>query len=370
VIVLDTTPIFAFSRNGAANELMYNHGIHGVQDLCNVLRQSGKHYMIEAGHWRHSDVVERICRRVERLRSGQIMRNTRVGLIGEPFPGMGDIRVTRRALENDLGLIVVQAPARELLRYTPGSDCPSVQREIDADREIFGCGVESPDLHRESIRVGLGLRGWIEENRLDAFTMNALSFGSLDRQGPIPFLEASKAMARGIGYSGEGDVLAAALSAICLRRFGDATFTEMFCPDWENNRILLSHTAEFNHRLAAEKPTLIAKPYPLLGVSSVVAVGALRCGVATLVNLATFGNHESRRYQLIVIPGKIAAEKSTAMGQVIRAWFEPRMSLQDFLPRYSYLGGTHHVVLVYGDEAEELRRIGEDSNWDVYRLGC
>ncbi|MCL4377237.1 MAG: hypothetical protein M1409_02460 [Actinobacteria bacterium] len=33
----------------------------------------------------------------------------------------------------------------------------------------------------------------------------------------IPFLEASKSMARGIGYAGEGDVLTAALTGSLIR---------------------------------------------------------------------------------------------------------------------------------------------------------
>ncbi len=65
----------------------------------------------------------------------------------------------------------------------------------------------------------------------------------------VPFLEASKAMARGTGYAGEGDVLTALLVAAVAAGFPETTFTEMFCPDWENGTVFLSHMGEVNWRL-------------------------------------------------------------------------------------------------------------------------
>ena len=59
ILVLDTTPTFDFGFGQDAGEIMDNHGIHGVQDLCNLLIRRGKPFRIEAGHWRRSDVLAR-----------------------------------------------------------------------------------------------------------------------------------------------------------------------------------------------------------------------------------------------------------------------------------------------------------------------
>ena len=58
LIVLDTTPDWAFGADQSPDAIMYNHGIHGVQDLCNLLLRHGKAFQIEAGHWQHSDVLD------------------------------------------------------------------------------------------------------------------------------------------------------------------------------------------------------------------------------------------------------------------------------------------------------------------------
>ena len=62
----------------------------------------------------------------------------------------------------------------------------------------------------------------------------------------MPFLEISRLMERGIGYAGEGDVLTAALVGALMKVYAETTFTEMFCPDWKGNSIMLSHMGEIN----------------------------------------------------------------------------------------------------------------------------
>ena len=42
IVVLDTTPGYAFGPTTDPAEIMYNHGIHGVQDMCNLLIRNGK----------------------------------------------------------------------------------------------------------------------------------------------------------------------------------------------------------------------------------------------------------------------------------------------------------------------------------------
>ena len=37
VIILDTTPDFKFGFDQTIDKIMHNHGIHGVQDFCNLL---------------------------------------------------------------------------------------------------------------------------------------------------------------------------------------------------------------------------------------------------------------------------------------------------------------------------------------------
>ena len=44
------------------------HGIHGVQDMCNLLVRNKKQFFIEAGHYKESDVIERVINRVKGIK--------------------------------------------------------------------------------------------------------------------------------------------------------------------------------------------------------------------------------------------------------------------------------------------------------------
>ena len=93
IIVLDTTPAYAFGPDQSPEAIMENHGIHGVQDLCNMLLRLKRPFRVEAGHWEHSDLLHRVARWANAACLVSALRRARVGRIGRPFPGMGDFAV-------------------------------------------------------------------------------------------------------------------------------------------------------------------------------------------------------------------------------------------------------------------------------------
>jgi L-arabinose isomerase len=183
----------------------------------------------------------------------------------------------------------------------------------------------------------------------------------------VPFLEASKAMARGVGYAGEGDLLTAALVGALASAYPDTTFTEMFCPDWQGNSIFLSHMGEMNLRLVGGVPQLRLKPFPFTSAQApVVAVGGFRGGQMVIVNLAP---GPGERYALVVAPGEMLhLDGENKMADSVHGWFQPPMRLADFLAGYSRAGGTHHSALVYGASGDEIARWGEMMGWKVTLL--
>ncbi len=178
----------------------------------------------------------------------------------------------------------------------------------------------------------------------------------------MPFLEASKAMARGLGYAGEGDVLTASLVGALASVYPDTTFTEIFCADWGNGEVFLSHMGEMNLNLAAGKPRLVEKPFPWTDADNpVVALGCFRRGDAVLVNLAPMAGDA---YTLVIAPVQMIEPKGEdRMADTIHGWFRPALPVNDFLAEYSRAGGTHHSALVYGAPVSELAGFAELMGW-------
>jgi L-arabinose isomerase len=364
IIVLDTTPTFGYSPKQNPEELMYNHGIHGVQDMCNVLIRRGKDFVIEAGHWEKSDVLDRTAAWARAASVAKKMKTARVGLIGKPFAGMGDFAVPQDVLRSTIGVEAVQADFAALSSFLPGENDKEVEAEIASDRAKFAAEGVDPGRHRTTTRACLAVRRWIEREKLTAFTFN---FGNINRSTGMPtapFLEASKAMSRGLGYAGEGDVLTASLVGALASAYPETTFTEMFCPDWEGGSIFLSHMGEVNVNLVDGKPVLVGSDMPWVDADPpVFAIGRFRGGKAVFVNLAP---GPENTYTLILAPIEMLdVQGEDRMSDSIRGWFRPGMPVAEFLTEYSLLGGTHHAALVYGDVFDDLARFGRMMNWDI-----
>jgi L-arabinose isomerase len=264
VIVLDTTPALDFGPRQSPDEIMYNHGIHGVQDFCNLLIRHGKGFQIEAGHWQRSDVLDRVVMRAQAAALAQAMRTARVGRIGNGFKGMGDFDVPESVMAATIGITAVRLTPEGFGTLATRISDDDIAVEVVADRVAYTLDGVSPEAHALTARVGLAVRQWIAQEGLTAFTLNFMEATRGAGVPAMPFLEASKAMARGIGYAGEGDVLTAALVGALGSVYPRVTFTEMFCPDWANDTIFLSHMGEMNIDLIDGTPRLVQKSYAFI----------------------------------------------------------------------------------------------------------
>ncbi len=363
IIALDTTPAWSFDASQDPEEIMYNHGIHGVQDMCNLLLRNGKPFELEAGHWQRSDVLDRVVALVVPARMASLMRFGKVGLMGTSFKGMGDFAVSPTKMKSSIGAVVKtldQETLRGLLAKVSATD---VAAEIAEDRARFERADGSEQAHERSVRFGLAVRRWIETNELSAFTFNFLDMQKKTGCLTVPFLEASKAMAYGVGYAGEGDTLTALLVAALLSAYPESSFTEMFCPDWENNSVLLSHMGELNWRLAVGKPRLREMDYKYSRTDNpALLAGRFKPGEIVLVNLAPTANG----YRLILAPARMLAVPGTdRFADSVHGWFSAGMPVADFLTAYSRAGGTHHLGLSYTADTRTLEAFGRMMGWEV-----
>lgn len=366
LIVLDTTTTYEFGPDQKPEEFLYNHGIHGVQDFCNLLIRNGKDFHIEAGHWEKSDVIDRVASWVRAARIASNMRSSRVGQIGGPFEGMGDFQISQEALDS-IGIRAVPVDFKYLASMVPSEDDPGVAAEMKSNLAEYACEGVDETAHNRSVRISIGVRKWIEKEQLSAWTLN---FNDVNRSSGLPtmpFLEASKSLASGIGYAGEGDVITAALVGALLKQYQETTFTEMFCPDWAGNRIFLSHMGELNPSLLKGKAELVEKPMPWIDIDTpALVVGRFKGGNAVFVNLAP-GPDDT--FTLILAPVEMDESGNENMPGMVRGWFRPEMPVQDFLAAYSSVGGTHHAAMVYGAVLDDLEKFGELMGWNVVVLG-
>ncbi len=370
IILMDTTPTFDFIAEAGVPAIDRNHGIHGVQDLCSVLRRRGVPYHLACGHLEHSGVAGRVAGLCRAAAAAKALRGMRVGLVGEPFDGMGDFRVEPENLTRVTGARVIKLTPAEAFALSGSIGEAEIDAQVAEDTAQFDVELEHPENHRPAARAALTLRRWMEQSALGAASVNFEKVSRASGLEKMPFVELSRMMARGIGYAGEGDVLTAALTGALLRAYPDTGFVEMFCPDWKRGVLLLSHMAEMNCALSAEKPLLTDVPFPFTDAGDTVGVfGCLRPGGAVLVNLAPL---RPDRYTLLLAEVEMLRPDwdETGLRNQIRGWMQPKMALERFLTWFSQAGGTHHSVLVYGADIASLAAFGHMMGFDVAVSGA
>ena len=361
VISLDVTETYGFGFDQDMGEVMYNHGIHGVMDMCNLLKRNGKPYAVAAGHYEKSGAVARAADFARAAAAAGALKGMKVGRVGRAFEGMGDFFVEDETLKRDFEIEVVQFDPKTASGYF---DIPesAVEEEEKADREAFVFADVPGTANKETIKACLGVRKWIEAKRLGAFTVNFLSVRAGGVPGVMPFMEACKAMGRGIGYAGEGDVLTAAFTGALLKGFPETSFVEIFCPDWEGGSLYLSHMGEMNLALAASKPVVRVAGFPYTDAPDPAAAYAnFKAGMAVCANIAPM----AEGYALVLAPVEMAAPDGCALPDRINGWMRPEMPVGVFLEKLSLYGATHHSMLVYGDVLEALEFFGKILNLKV-----
>ena len=360
LIILDTTETFSFDPKQEPSEISYCHGIHGVMDMCSMLRRYGKPFAIAAGHLDNSDVIARVAGYVRAAVAAKSLKGSRTGSIGGSFDGMGDFITADEDMLRRFGVTVVYPEDGVFADYRAKITDEEVAAEV-AEDEANTYVVEpfEKSVHERSARNCLAVRKWIKDQNLSAFTANFREINP-DKSGLeiMPFMEACKALARGTGYAGEGDVLTASLVGALLHGFKDSTFVEIFCPDWKGNTLLLSHMGEYNEALTVGKRDLKEMPFIYGGAKNpMVAYARYRGGQAVFMNLY----HTKDDFKLLISDVDMVEinPDDDNFTTRVRGWMRPHMPIAQFLEELSFHGATHHSALVYGATVREIEYFAE-----------
>ncbi len=357
VAIWNTQELAAVDAAFTVADMIDNHGVHGTQDLANVLVRAGVrfHYITSqpgeaAGLAELGDffaaaaAVHRLCQ-------------ARVGLIGYPFPGMGDFAVDTTHLASTLGCSWTNLTVEDYVNRAATARTEEVAGLVAEYRTAYALApdVTEPDL-AGTARAELALRGMVKDHRLDALTYQFMAFGDDERTSTLPFVAASRLMAEGTGFGGEGDLIAAAATAFVNWLQPPASFTEIFTIDFAGNGLFMSHMGEANVAMARcdRKVPLVARPTPITRTRDrqLALVTSFEPGPATLMAL-TLG--PAGRWRIITTPATILDYGPLPDFCVPHFKLRPAGKVRAFLTAYATAGGPHHNAVCFGDARRRLR---------------
>ena len=362
IIIWNTQELMAVDGTFTLANMVDNHGVHGTQDLANVLTRSGVPFQYVTSPVNDPQGLRELGDFSASAAAVNRLRLARVGSIGYAFPGMGDFAVDTTHLAATLGCSWMNLSVEDYIRRAAAAPALEVERIVADYRESYAV---APDLTETDLsltaRAELALRGMIQDHRLSALTYQFMAFGEDERTQTLPFVAASRLMAEGIGFGGEGDLIAAAATAFFNWLQPPASFSEIFTIDFAGNSVFLSHMGEANAAMARRdrKIPLVARPAPItrtLG-RQLALVTCFEAGPATLAAL-TLGLQG--KWRMIAAEGVLEDYGPLPEFCVPHARFRPATGdVRQFLTSYAKLGGPHHNAVFFGDARARLRFAAE-----------
>ena len=350
VLLFNTQKLYGVTDQLQPSDTSENHGVHGVQDLANVLHRAGRPFQIATGFWQDEEVMAEVQAWCDAARVCRVLHRSRVGLLGYPMESMGDFGLDETAFLTQIGVHVHHLPMQLVASRAAEAPQLEIDAQMEFDRDQFEVSSDvTLEQHEASARLEWALRSLLKERNLIGFASHFLAIGDEGILDTLPFLAASKLLGEGYGYGGEGDVTSAVAVSLLSELVGEANFTEMFTMDFGGGTVLMSHMGEGNWRMAREDypVELLSSPFGMtpLRVDPVSLRFTVQPGPVTLVSLTTV---EEGRLRFIITEGEVVDAPPIPSLRRIHFKFKPSQPLPQFLTRFSDVGGSHHQGMAYG----------------------
>ena len=326
-----------------------NQGIHGIQDTANVLMRCGIKPAIITDDWKSDSFKTFFEDWAQSANTVARLKKTKVAVFGR-MHNMGDIMGDDAALCRKFGIEANHETIGPIFQIMEAVTEAEIDEQIAADRKIFKIDPKlSDENHRYAARMQLGFEKFLIQNGYSGFSQFFNIYKEDGRLRQLPILGGSSLLAKGYGYSAEGDTNALLLTVIGHMLVGDPHFTEMYSLDFGKDAAMLSHMGEGNWKVARKDRgvTLIDRPLDIGDLDNPPTPKFnVEPGTATLLSLVAV---EGEKYHLIACKGTILDTEELPDVPMNHAFFRPDTGIRQAMDKWLAYGGTHHEVLFLGD---------------------
>ena len=146
------------------SDLTYNQGIHGAQDQANALVRADVPFSVITGDWQSEEFEHAFEDWAQAAQAVSALRRTRIGLLGYPMNGMGDILYDAPSLLRRIGTSVVAEDLGPLAARIGEVSDAEADEVIARHREQFEIADDLPrHRHAYAARFEVALRSLLEE---------------------------------------------------------------------------------------------------------------------------------------------------------------------------------------------------------------
>lgn len=323
-----------------------NQSAHGDREYSFILARLGIPHDIVVGYYKHERVIESIRRFAQVAGALSYSRNLKTAMFGS---NMREVAVTdgdRVESQIRYGWEVNYYGIGDLVELAEAASEEAIQAKIAEYREKYKMCDEDLDTIREQAKYEIGLEEFIKTNKIGAFTD---TFQDLHGLRQLPGLAVQRLMAKGIGFSAEGDYKTACLLAVLHKmaegRKGATGFMEDYTYDLTEGKevVLGSHMLEVSEEFAASQPAIEVHP---LGIGGKEDPARLVFNSVTGPAVAVCMTDMGDRFRLICAEIElITPPEDMPKLPVARLMWKIKPDFETGIKAWLEAGGGHHTVV-------------------------
>jgi L-arabinose isomerase len=360
VLVANIQPLPSVTQDWNWSLLTTNQGIHGAQDTANMLLRVGAKPTIITEDWKSQAFKDFVTDWAVAASAVKGLRSVKAAVFNK-MQQMGDILGDEVAYYKKFGIEINYESIGLVVKAFETVTEAEVDAQVAEDARNFEIAPDLPKAsHRYAAKLQLAFEKFLISKGYDAFSANFTVYeddGGRLRQ--LPILAASNMLAKGYGYSAEGDVHAMGLTVIGHLLIGDPHFTEMYSLDFARDAAMMSHMGEGNWKIARrDRPIrLIDRPLDIGNMENPpTPIYSAQPGVSTMATLAPISGD---CYRLLISRGTVLDTDEIKGIPMNYSFFKPDAGIRKSMDDWLKYGGTHHQVLFTGDHMRRLRLFGD-----------
>ena len=356
VFLANIQPLPDVTRDWNWSLLTTNQGIHGIQDTSNMLMRLGVQRTIVTDDWKSPGFEAAVRDWAVAAYTVKRLRGVKAAVFNK-LRGMGDIMGDEVAYFRKFGIEINYESIGLIVKTFAEVSDSEVDALVAEDIKIFEIDPGLPEeTHRYAARLQAAFEKFLDSRGYEAFSQNISVYEDDGmRLKQLPLLGACNMLAKGYGYSAEGDVHSMALTIIGHLLAGDPHFTEMYSLDFGRDAALMSHMGEGNWKVARkDRPIrLIDRPLNIGNAENPpTPIFSVQPGEATIASLVAVSGDD---YIIVVSHGEVLDTEEIPGIPMNYTFFKPDAGIKQSMDDWLKYGGTHHQVLWLGDQRRRLR---------------
>lgn len=343
-----------------------NQAAHGDREFGFIGTRMRKNRKVVVGHWADQNVQKQISVWMRVAAAWADMQTMKVARIGDNMREVAVTEGNKVSAQIKFGYSVNGYGVGDLVKRIEQITDKEIEElvELYEDTYLFAQAAKKDGEKRSNVRetakIELGMRAFLEEGGFKAFTT---TFEDLHGLKQLPGLAVQRLMKDDYGFGAEGDwktsamVRAAKVMAYGLN--GGTSFMEDYTYhlDPSGMKVLGAHMLEICESIASDKPKLEVHHLGIGGKEDPPRlVFNVPEGPALNASLIDLGN----RFRLIVNEVEVVnPEKDLPKLPVARAMWIPKPNLQIGAAAWIYAGGAHHTVFSQAITSEYMEDFAE-----------